>query len=237
VPTISGFHDATREFFARDPLVVAPQLLGCVFERTDAAGTVAIRITEVEAYAGELDPGAHSHSGMSPRTAVTFGEAGHLYCYFSYGMHWAINLVTGKTGQSRGCLIRAGEVIAGEELARARRSQTRRSPIPDRELARGPACVAQVFGVGPANNGDDLFGGEWRFRIPDTPLDAPVATGPRVGVSGPGGDAEEFPWRFWIAGDRTVSAYKPGKPIGRVRTWRGRAEASRAGTPPEPRPR
>jgi len=236
VLTIPGFHDATRAFFARDPLAVAPQLLGCVLERSTAEGTVAIQITEVEAYAGELDPGAHSHSGMSARNAVTFGEAGRLYCYFSYGMHWAINVVTGETGQSRGCLIRAGRVIVGEELARARRAVTRRSPIPDRELARGPACVAQVFGVGTANNGDDLFGGEWRCAIPDGPLDGQVAVGPRVGVSGPGGDAAAFPWRFWIAGDPTVSAYKPGKPIGRVRTWTG-TPATSAGTPPAQRPR
>ena len=234
--TIPGFHDATRAFFARDPLLVAPQLLGCVLERSTAEGTVAIQITEVEAYAGELDPGAHSHSGMSARTAVTFGEAGHLYCYFSYGMHWAINVVTGETGQSRGCLIRAGRVIVGDELARARRAVTRRSPIPDRELARGPACVAQVFGVGAANNGDDLFAGEWRFAIPDGPLDEQVAVGPRVGVSGPGGDAAAFPWRYWIAGDPTVSAYKPGKPIGRVRTWTG-TPATSADTPPAQRPR
>ena len=85
--TIPGFHDATRAFFARDPLLVAPQLLGCVLERSTPEGTVAIQITEVEAYAGELDPGAHSHSGMSARNAVTFGQAGHLYCHFSYGMH------------------------------------------------------------------------------------------------------------------------------------------------------
>lgn len=219
--SIPGFHDATRDFFVPDPVVVAPQLLGCLLERSTADGTVAIRITEVEAYAGELDPGAHSHSGISSRNAVTFGEAGHLYCYFSYGMHWAINLVTGETGQSRGCLIRAGRVIEGQQLARARRSVTRRSAIPDRELARGPACVAQVFGVGATNNGDDLFGGEWRFQIADAPLAESIAVGPRVGVSGPGGDAEEFPWRFWISGDPTVSAYKPGKPVGRVRNWRG----------------
>jgi len=221
VSLLPGFHDATRGFFARDPLSVAPALLGCILRRTDADGTVAIRITEVEAYAGELDPGAHSHSGISARNAVTFGPPGHIYAYFSYGMHWAINLVTGAEGQSRGCLIRSGQVVEGVELARARRSVTRSSAIPDRELARGPACVAQAFGVGTANNGDDLFGGEWRVWIPDAPLAEPPAVGPRVGVSGPGGDAEEFPWRFWIAGDPTVSAYKPGRTVSRVRTWRG----------------
>jgi DNA-3-methyladenine glycosylase len=118
---LPGFVPATRDFFARDSLTVGPALLGTVLARTDADGTVAIRLTEVEAYGGERDPGAHAFRGRTARTASMFGEAGHVYCYFTYGMHHAVNLVTGQVGQPYGCLVRAGEVVLGADLARARR--------------------------------------------------------------------------------------------------------------------
>ena len=218
---LTGFTKTDRSFFARDVLEVAPQLPGCVLERTDAGGTVAIRITEVEAYAGERDPGAHSYRGKTDRNATMFGEPGHVYVYFTYGLHHAINLVAGLAGQPYGCLVRAGRVVVGEPLARSRRENgpgvigPRVAPLRDRDLARGPGNVARVFGVTRADDGDDLFGGAWRFLIPGAPTGLAPATGPRVGVSGPGGDGAHFPWRFWTADDPTVSAYRPGK-AGRV---------------------
>jgi len=212
VSDFGGLRPASRSFFARDVLEVAPELLGCVLQRTDGEGTVAIRITEVEAYAGERDPGAHAYRGKTNRNKTMFGAPGHIYCYFTYGMHHALNLVAGQAGEPYGCLIRAGDVITGSELARARREmKPRKVPLPDRGLARGPGCVAQSFGANLTNDGDDLFGRQWRFFAPDDGAVLPHASGPRVGVSGPGGDATSFPWRYWLTGAPSVSTYKPGR--------------------------
>jgi DNA-3-methyladenine glycosylase len=209
---LQGFFQGNRDFFVRDVLKVAPEVLGCVLQRTNSEGTVSIRITEVEAYAGERDPGAHSYRGMTKRNATMFGPPGHLYCYFTYGMHHALNLVTGKPGQPYGCLIRAGEVIEGADIARTRReAKLRKTVVRERDLARGPGCVAQSFAATLANDGDDLFSSEWCFLIPDDHTVLPHMTGPRVGVSGPGGDGVMYPWRFWLAGSSSVSIYKPGR--------------------------
>ncbi|MDQ2699078.1 MAG: DNA-3-methyladenine glycosylase [Actinomycetota bacterium] len=206
-----GYAPTTRDFFARDVFAVAPTLLGCVLSRMDAAGTVSLRITEVEAYAGETDPGAHTYRGRTARNATMFGPPGHVYAYFNYGLHHAVNLVTSAEGSPRGCLVRAGEVVAGEELARERRSHTpRKQPVKHRDLARGPGRVAQALGATLADDGADLWGGQWSFLVPLEPAAFTVATGPRVGVSG---EAGAFPWRYWIAGDPTVSAYRPGRGV------------------------
>lgn len=207
-----GLGRTTRSFFGRDVLEVAPALLGCVLQRTDAEATVSIRITEVEAYAGERDPGAHSFRGMTNRNKTLFGPPGHIYCYFTYGLHHAINLVVGPVGQPYGCLIRAGDVIGGANVARVHREQRPlKAPLTDHKLARGPGCVAQAFDANLTNDGDDLFGGQWRLLVPDDGAVIPHAVGPRVGVSGPGGDASNFPWRYWLADSLSVSAYKPGR--------------------------
>lgn len=207
-----GLRPASRSFFARDVLEVAPAILGCVLQRTDGEGTIAIRITEVEAYAGERDPGAHAYRGKTNRNQTMFGPPGHIYCYFTYGMHHAVNLVAGQAGQPYGCLIRAGDVVAGTHLARIRREgKPRNVPLLDSGLARGPGCVAQSFGVNLTNDGDDLFDGQWQFFIPGDGTVLPHACGPRVGVSGPGGDGTAFPWRYWLADASSVSTYKPGR--------------------------
>lgn len=205
-----GFAPASREFFTRDALELAPDLLGCYLEHTTDDGTVGLIITEMEAYTGERDPGSHAFRGQTARNSTMFGEAGHLYAYFTYGMHYAINVVAGEVGHPYGCLVRAGRVIEGADLARRRRTKPARvSALPERDLARGPGNLAQALGANLGNDGDDLIGGAWRLLVPDErPLD--ISTGPRVGVSGPGGDGDSFPWRYWITGDPTVSAYKPG---------------------------
>jgi DNA-3-methyladenine glycosylase len=210
---LEGYAPATREFFARDSLEVGPELLGTVLARTTADGTVAIRLTEVEAYGGERDPGAHAFRGRTARTASMFGEAGHVYCYFTYGMHHAVNLVTGRAGQPYGCLVRAGEVIVGAGLARARReTKPRTKPLREWELARGPACVAQSLSATRLNDGDDLFGGQWSVWLPETRPALEYETGPRVGLSGPSGDGLAFPWRYWLPGEPSVSSYKAAAP-------------------------
>lgn len=175
---------------------VAPLLLGAVLRH----GEVAVEVVEVEAYAGLRDPASHAFRGPTPRNAVMFGPPGHLYLYFSYGMHWAANVVCGPDGTAGGCLLRAGRVVEGVELARERRHGA-----PDRDLARGPGRLTQALGLAPEHRGLDLFaGGPVRLEPPAAPTGIVVATGPRVGVS----QAADVPWRFWVAGSRYVSAYK-----------------------------
>lgn len=198
----------TRDFFARPVLEVAPELLGC----TVSHAGVTVRLTEVEAYDGSNDPGSHAFGGLTPRTRVMFGEPGRLYVYFTYGMHWCANLVCGSVGVASGVLMRAGEVVDGLELARSRRAGVR-----DRDLARGPARLAKTLALGRDQNGIDTAstGSAFVVRapIPDPSTGSPgavVRTGPRVGLSGPGGDAAAYPWRFWLEGEATVSAYRDG---------------------------
>ncbi|MGA8047210.1 MAG: DNA-3-methyladenine glycosylase [Dermatophilaceae bacterium] len=194
-----------RSALERPVLEVAPDLLGCLL----TAGGVTVRITEVEAYAGEADPGSHAFRGRTARTAVMFGRAGHLYVYFTYGMHWCANVVTGTEGTASAVLLRAGQVVAGHELAAGRRTGIR-----ERDWARGPARLASTLGLDRAHNGVDLCGeaAQPRLEVAGGRTEpARVRTGPRVGVSGPGGDGTAYPWRFWIDGEPTVSVYRPGR--------------------------
>jgi len=112
-----------REFFARPSVQVAPDLLGCVLEHETAEGLVAVELTEVEAYAGQSDPASHAYRGRTARNAVMFGPPGHAYVYFTYGMHFCVNLVCQDADNASAVLLRAGRVIEGEELARARRAR------------------------------------------------------------------------------------------------------------------
>lgn len=204
-----------RAFLARSSLEVAPDLLGCVIRHETSAGVVAIRLTEVEAYMGGLDPGSHAFRGRSPRNEVMFGPAGHLYVYFTYGMHFCVNVVCGQVGTATAVLLRAGEVVEGENLAHQRRPAARSS----RELARGPARLAKSLGLSREHNGADLaVPGSGIELIRDASRGRMIATGPRVGVAGDGGDGERYPWRYWLADEPTVSPYRkhvarrPAKP-------------------------
>ena len=194
-----------RAFFERPAVQVAPLLLGAVLTHTTQAGTVAVRVTEVEAYEGVgEDPGSHAHRGPTPRNRTMFGPAGHLYAYFTYGMHTCANLTCLPGGSAAAVLVRAGEVVAGEALA-----TERRTGAPATNLARGPANLASALGITLAHDGADLLE-RTAFSI-ELPADRDaIATGPRVGVSGEGGSAV-YPWRFWIPGDPTVSAYRAAK--------------------------
>ncbi|NIZ92000.1 DNA-3-methyladenine glycosylase [Kineosporiaceae bacterium B12] len=200
---MTGAADALpRSFFARPVLDVARDLLGCVVQHRSEQGTVAVRLTEVEAYAGEDDPGSHAFRGRTPRTEVMFGPAGHAYVYFSYGMHWCTNLVCGTEGSASAVLLRAGEVVEGVELARSRRVAARR----DVDLARGPARLAQALGLARAQDGADVCAGGPLQVLPGAPVgDDRVAWGPRVGVAGAGAPT---PWRAWVDGEPTVSPYR-----------------------------
>ena len=193
-----------RSFFGRPVLEVAVNLLGAVVEHRTEEGTVAVRLTEVEAYAGEVDPGSHAFRGPTSRNAVMFGPPGHVYVYFSYGMHWCMNLVCAPPGTASAVLLRAGEVLDGIDLARRRRP----TATSDRDLARGPARLTKALGVDGSRNGVDAVDGASPLRVlaGDAVAPALVSTGPRVGVSGAGATT---PWRFWIASDPSVSVYRP----------------------------
>ena len=194
---------------AGDPVDVAPHLLGAVMAVRGDDGVVAVRLTEVEAYRGEADPGSHAYRGRTSRNAVMFEAAGGIYVYFTYGMHHCVNIVCGPEGLSRAVLVRAGEVVEGIGLARRRRSAAR----VDRDLARGPARLCQALGLTRADNGLRLGRAGTRIwlvppeagREPDAAL---IRSGPRTGVTGPGGDGEAYPWRFWLDGEPTVSPYR-----------------------------
>ncbi|GAA4656034.1 DNA-3-methyladenine glycosylase [Arthrobacter cryoconiti] len=188
---------------------VAPRLLGALVRHETAEGLVVVRLTELEAYLGQRDskdpdPGSHSFRGKTPRNSVMFGPPGNLYVYFSYGLHFSANIVCRPEGTSSGCLMRAGEVIEGLELARSRRPTAKS----DRDLAKGPARLAKAMGFAGEHNGMSALGGDVSITLPQEPAGT-IKTGPRVGISGPGG-TDAYPWRFWLEGEPTVSKFKPG---------------------------
>jgi DNA-3-methyladenine glycosylase len=190
-----------RSFYARPADVVARELLGAVVETQTAEGLVSVRLTEVEAYAGEGDAASHAWRGPTPRTEVMFGPPGHVYVYFTYGMHWCANLVCGVDGVAAAVLLRAGEVVVGVDLARERRG-----PAPaERALASGPANLARALGLDGAWNGDDVTRPSGRLRVRAGEAQVDIVSGSRVGIT----RAVEVPWRFSIAGDRHVSRPRP----------------------------
>lgn len=193
-----------REELAVDVEDAAVRLLGCVVESVTPEGPVAVRLVEVEAYRGADDPASHSFRGRTPRNAVMFGPPGHLYVYFVYGMHFCANVSCQPDGEAAAVLLRAGEVVSDPLVARIRRPTARR----DAELARGPARLASLVGLGREHNGVDVTSPASPVRLrAGKPVDpALVRRGPRVGVAA----AVETPWRFWIAGSPAVSAYRAG---------------------------
>jgi DNA-3-methyladenine glycosylase len=185
------------------PEVVAPSLLGCLLVTDRPAGRVALRLTEVEAYSGDgTDPAAHSHRGPTPRAAIMFGPPGRLYVYFSYGVHWCANVVVGREGEGSAVLLRAGEVVVGEELARSRRPAARVV----RDLARGPARLSQALAIGPDDLDADLLSPDSAVRLHRGVPPSAVSAGPRVGIS----QAVDLPWRFWQTDAPSVSAFRAG---------------------------
>jgi DNA-3-methyladenine glycosylase len=183
----------------------APGLLGCLL----SAGGVTMRLTEVEAYDGTgLDAASHAHRGRTPRNAVMFGPPGRSYVYFTYGMHWCMNVVCREEGVASAVLLRAGSIVDGLDAARARRPGST-----DRDLARGPARLTQALGITGAHNGLDLLADDSPVRLRPPPRGtAPrpeaIRSGPRVGVVA----EADRPWRFWIADDPSVSVYRPATP-------------------------
>jgi DNA-3-methyladenine glycosylase len=206
------------EDWSGDVLDVAPRLLGSVLRH----GEVAVRVTEVEAYDGPGDPGSHAANGRTARNAVMFGPPGHLYVYFTYGMHHCCNVTVAPEGSASAVLLRAGEVVDGLDLARSRRGRST-----DRDLARGPARLCQALGIDLTHNGTDLTAGPLTL-VPGRAPEA-VVTGPRVGLR----HAADRPWRFWSEGDPTVSTYRPAVVRPRRRAPAQRPGRSTQGSRPE----
>lgn len=224
-----------EELLSATAPAAAPALLGAVLVRSDPEATVALRLSEVEAYGGPTgsdlpDPGAHTYRGRTARNASMFGPPAHLYVYFTYGLHHALNLVCRPDGQAGGCLIRSGEVVVGEDAARRRRSAHRTTEPPHAGLARGPGNVAQALALDRSDDGAPLrylgsspdpvlaaqrlvaenpgYPKPWTgLFLPDRAGQLNIVTTARTGVSGEGG-TDAFPWRFALEHDPTVSAYR-----------------------------
>ena len=183
-----------RSFFARDALDVAPELLGKVL----AAGACRGRIVEVEAYRSD-EPASHTFRGRTPRTTVMFGPAGHLYVYFTYGMHHCANIVTGADGDGQAVLLRAVTPLAGADVMRSRRGGAAGRPVADRRLADGPGKLCQAFSLDRTANGLDLCArrdaGVTVVDDGTAPPEQPIVT-PRIGIR----MATDLPWR-WVAPD------------------------------------
>ncbi len=193
-----------RSFFDAPSAEVAPVLLGAIVEHESPAGLVAVRVTEVEAYHGKVDPASHAYRGKTARNAVMFGEPGHVYVYFTYGMHYCMNLVCEREGVASAVLLRAGEVVEGIDIAHSRRGSAT-----FRDLARGPARLVMALGIGRDDNGRDACDPRSPIRVrAGGPPRVAVREGPRVGVAA----GAETPWRFWLDGEPTVSAYRAHVP-------------------------
>jgi len=195
-----------RSFFERPSVQVAPELLGCVISHDTVEGRVTLVLVEVEAYAGEADPASHAFRGRTGRNAVMYGPPGHAYVYFTYGMHYCVNLVCQPEREASAVLLRAGRVIDGVPLARARRSGAARQPR-DLDLARGPARLCEALGIDRSHDGADVADPASPLRVfsPPAPVrPADISRGPRVGIS----RAADVTWRFWITGEPAVSPYR-----------------------------
>jgi DNA-3-methyladenine glycosylase len=184
--------------------VLAPDLLNKLLVYDDAeAGRLSVRIVEVEAYAGAEDPGSHAYRGRTPRTETMFGPAGHLYVYFTYGMHWCMNVVAGDPGRASAVLLRGAAPAEGIPTMRSRRP----AAVHDRDLCSGPARLTQALGITGTFDGVDLTRGPLRIVDDHVPPPSNPGVSTRVGLAAGRGD--EHPWRWFVAGDPNVSRTRP----------------------------
>lgn len=208
-------------FFARPATEVAPDLLGKVLVRRDvapagdgaelapegAAVVLRARIVEVEAYLQD-DPACHAHRGRTARNAPLFGPGGRAYVYFTYGLHWCLNVATGPEGHGQGCLLRAAEPLEGLALMRLRRTPPSGRAVADRDLLRGPARLAQAFGLDGSWSGRPVCAlrgnGVPELYLADDGVELPHEAGPRTGVAA----AADVPWRYAVPACRWVSPYR-----------------------------
>jgi DNA-3-methyladenine glycosylase len=196
-----------RAFFLQPALTVARNLLGMYLVRRTSLGRLAGRIVEVEAYLGYNDPASHAYRGRTSRNDVMFWKGGHMYVYFTYGMHFCANVVTGKEGTPHAILLRAVEPIDGIRILSHNRGRSRSDPV---NLCNGPAKLCQAFAINRADNGTDLCGKQiWIERREAPPADGQIGISTRVGIT----EGREQQWRFFLKENRYVSRGKPASPI------------------------
>ena len=186
----------SRSFFARNPVTLARDLLGRILFYRTPGGLIAGRIVETEAYTGEADAASHAFRGRTARNAVMFGPAGHAYVYFSYGVHYCLNVVAEQPGTAGAVLLRALEPLSGIAIIRARGDQG-----PEHRLLSGPGKIGRGFGLTLADNGRDLTRGPLGIAAGNPVPDRQVAISTRIGIS----RAVDFPYRFAVVGSRSVS--------------------------------
>ena len=185
-----------RSFFARDPVILARDLLGRILFSRTPDGLIAGRIVETEAYTGEADAASHAFRGRTTRNAVMFGPAAHAYVYFSYGVHYCLNVVAEQPGTAGAVLLRALEPLSGVAMIRARGDQG-----PEHRLLSGPGKIGRGFGLTLADNGRDFTRGPLGIAAGRPVPDRDVAISTRIGIS----RAVDFPYRFAVVGSRSVS--------------------------------
>lgn len=187
-----------RDFYNRDTIEVANDLLGCWLVREINGEQIAARIVETEAYCGAEDSACHAHRRRSPRTEAMFGPAGHAYVYLVYGMHWLLNVVTEPVDSPCAVLIRAVEPTANEDAMRAIRQAT------GKQLSNGPGKLTRALMIDKALYGHDLTQRHQLWISAATPHE-PIVTGPRVGIDYALPEHRDAPWRLWLKDNPWVS--------------------------------
>ena len=195
----------TREFFLTETQAVAKALLGAYLVRKYQDDRLVGRIVECEAYIGQDDTACHASRGKTSRNEVMFGPPGNAYVYFTYGMHWMLNVVTEIEGFPAAVLLRAVKPVEGIECMRQLR-QTRGVLRKERDLTNGPAKLTRAMAIDKTLNGADMVDGDVLWLEPGQPIpDDKIANGPRVGIRYASDKDQAAPWRFWIAGNEYVS--------------------------------
>ena len=194
-----------RDFYLQDTVTIARALLGCTLWRRTADALLGARLVETEAYLGANDPASHARRGLrSARNESMYLEGGHAYVYFTYGMHWCLNVVTQEADTAEAVLLRAAEPVRGIDAMRERRPKAKR----DYDLMNGPGKLCAALGIDRAFDGEDLRGERLFLATRDAAVhDRDIAVGPRIGVEG-AGEAAFWPLRFFLRGNRYVSAYR-----------------------------
>jgi DNA-3-methyladenine glycosylase len=195
-----------RAFYLEDTVTVARALLGCVLYRQIENGPrLAARIVETEAYLGANDMASHARRGLrSERNRSMYLEGGHAYVYFTYGMHWCMNVVTQESDVAEAVLLRAAEPIEGIDLMREQRPKARK----DHELMNGPGKLCMAMAIDKSFDGESLRGDRlWLARGAAAVADEEIVVSPRIGIDN-SGDAAAWPLRFFLRGNRHVSAYR-----------------------------
>ncbi len=192
-------------FYQQDTVHVARQLLGCTLHRRIGRTVLAARIVETEAYLGANDPASHARGGLrSARNESMYLPGGHAYVYFTYGMHWCVNVVTGEEDVAEAVLLRAAQPITGIEEIQANRPKAKR----EFDLMNGPGKLCMAMQIGRELDGEPLTGRNLYITERDIEIaDDDIAVSPRIGIDG-AGEAAAWPLRFFLAGNRYVSIHR-----------------------------